>query len=68
MNGTAEKPDLAITARAPDQSEPVVKVRGLVKRYGRHEAVRGVDLDVHRGEIFAFLARTVPVRPRPSRS
>ena len=33
----------------------VVTVRGLVKRYGRREAVRGVDLDVRRGEIFAFL-------------
>ena len=30
-------------------------VRGLVKRYGRHEAVRGIDLAVRRGEIFAFL-------------
>jgi ABC-2 type transport system ATP-binding protein len=35
--------------------EPVVKVRGLVKSYGRRQAVRGIDLDVHRGEIFAFL-------------
>src|SRR3954453_18652699 len=35
--------------------EPVITVRGLVKRYGRREAVRGIDLDVHRGEIFAFL-------------
>jgi ABC-2 type transport system ATP-binding protein len=30
-------------------------VRGLVKRYGGHEAVAGVDLQVRRGEIFAFL-------------
>ncbi|HWD07819.1 MAG TPA: ABC transporter ATP-binding protein [Actinomycetota bacterium] len=36
-------------------AEPVVRVRGLVKKYGGHEAVRGIDLDVHRGEIFAFL-------------
>jgi ABC-2 type transport system ATP-binding protein len=32
-----------------------VTVRGLVKRYGRRQAVRGVDLDVRQGEIFAFL-------------
>jgi ABC-2 type transport system ATP-binding protein len=38
-----------------DQAEQVISVRGLVKRYGRHEAVAGVDLDVQRGEIFAFL-------------
>jgi ABC-type Fe3+/spermidine/putrescine transport system ATPase subunit len=33
----------------------VVSVRGLVKRYGSHEAVAGIDLEVRRGEIFAFL-------------
>jgi len=36
-------------------AEPVIAVRGLRKRYGGVEAVRGVDLEVHRGEIFAFL-------------
>src|SRR5215471_17597864 len=35
--------------------EPVVSVRGLVKRYGSHVAVDGISLDAHRGEIFAFL-------------
>ncbi len=35
--------------------QPAVTVRGLVRCYGRHEAVRGIDLDVQRGEIFAFL-------------
>ena len=45
--------DQAATGSA--QSEPVVSVRGLVKRYGSHEAVAGIDLEVRRGEIFAFL-------------
>jgi ABC-2 type transport system ATP-binding protein len=36
-------------------SEPVISITGLRKRYGDHEAVRGIDLEVHRGEIFAFL-------------
>jgi ABC-2 type transport system ATP-binding protein len=35
--------------------EPVVAVRGLRKRYGRLDAVAGVNLEVYRGEIFAFL-------------
>jgi ABC-2 type transport system ATP-binding protein len=35
--------------------EPVVSVRGLVKRYGSHEAVAGIDLEVRQGEVFAFL-------------
>jgi len=42
-------------ATGPDGSEPVVSVRGLVKRYGSHEAVAGIDFEVRRGEIFAFL-------------
>jgi ABC-2 type transport system ATP-binding protein len=40
---------------AMDMNEPVISVAGLVKRYGDHEAVSGIDLEVHRGEIFAFL-------------
>jgi ABC-2 type transport system ATP-binding protein len=35
--------------------DPVILVRGLVKRYGALEAVAGIDLEVRRGEIFAFL-------------
>jgi ABC-2 type transport system ATP-binding protein len=35
--------------------EPVVSVRGLRKRYGQFDAVAGIDLEVGRGEIFAFL-------------
>ena len=35
--------------------EPVVSVQGLRKRYGPLEAVAGIDLEVQRGEIFAFL-------------
>jgi ABC-2 type transport system ATP-binding protein len=35
--------------------EAVIVVRGLSKRSGDVEAVRGIDLTVQRGEIFAFL-------------
>ncbi len=34
---------------------PVVSVRGLRKSYGSFEAVGGIDLEIERGEIFAFL-------------
>jgi ABC-2 type transport system ATP-binding protein len=34
---------------------PAVRVRGLVKSYGQVQAVRGIDLDIHPGEIFALL-------------
>ena len=35
--------------------DAVITVRGLRKRYGDMEAVAGIDLDIRRGEIFAFL-------------
>ncbi|HEU4906294.1 MAG TPA: ABC transporter ATP-binding protein [Solirubrobacterales bacterium] len=35
--------------------DSVISIRGLRKSYGEVEAVRGVDLDVGRGEVFAFL-------------
>jgi ABC-2 type transport system ATP-binding protein len=35
--------------------ETVIRARGLRKSYGDLEAVRGIDLDVERGEVFAFL-------------
>lgn len=33
----------------------VIEVRDLTKKYGDHEAVKGIDLDVKEGEFFAFL-------------
>ena len=33
----------------------MISVRGLRKSYGALEAVRGIDLEVARGEVFAFL-------------
>ena len=33
----------------------VILTHGLTKSYGRVRALRGVDLEVHRGEIFGFL-------------
>lgn len=48
--------DVAVAKRHTNNpSDPVVRVRGLRKRYGDREAVRGIDLELHRGEIFAFL-------------
>jgi ABC-2 type transport system ATP-binding protein len=38
-----------------DGAEAVITVRGLRKHYGAVEAVAGIDLEVRRGEIFAFL-------------
>ena len=35
--------------------DSVISIRGLRKSYGDFEAVRGIDLEVERGEVFAFL-------------
>ena len=34
---------------------PPIRVQGLTKRYGSFEAVRGVDFEVHAGEVFGLL-------------
>jgi ABC-2 type transport system ATP-binding protein len=53
MFTTTETPSAADLP--PAAADAVIAVRGLRKRYGDFEAVRGVDLEVRRGEIFAFL-------------
>ncbi|HEX2469119.1 MAG TPA: ABC transporter ATP-binding protein [Candidatus Limnocylindrales bacterium] len=42
-----------MTVTAP--AEPVIRVRGLTKRYGDVEAVAGIDFEVAKGEIFGLL-------------
>jgi ABC-2 type transport system ATP-binding protein len=39
----------------PLDPDAAISIRGLVKRYGDAAAVDGLDLDIHRGEIFALL-------------
>src|SRR6266516_5544135 len=57
MSATAPSIHAAAAANlAGDRAgEVVIGVSGLHKRYGELEAVRGIDLKVRRGEIFAFL-------------
>lgn len=35
--------------------EPIIRVQGLAKSYGEFQAVRGIDLEVFGGEVFALL-------------
>ena len=55
----ARNQDPRVAAAAPGggaiESGVAIRVRGLSKRYGDVEAVRGIDLTVRTGEIFAFL-------------
>ncbi len=50
-----EMPPRSAVTDPGDARESAIRVRGLRKSYGATEAVRGVDLDVRAGEIFAFL-------------
>lgn len=34
---------------------PAIEIRGLKRRFGKVEALRGVDLDVHAGEIYGLV-------------
>jgi len=40
---------------ATSAADPVIRVRGLTKRYGDVQAVDGIDFDVAKGEIFGLL-------------
>jgi ABC-2 type transport system ATP-binding protein len=43
------------TTLASTATAPALAVRGLRKRYAKHEAVRGIDFTVEHGEIFGLL-------------
>jgi ABC-2 type transport system ATP-binding protein len=55
MSETVGMSSAASAIVAPIDGEPVVHVRGLVKRYGRQAAVDGVTFDIRPGEIFGLL-------------
>ena len=44
-----------LTPSPQDTASPAIEVRGLRKSYGQVEAVRGIDLQISRGEVFALL-------------
>ena len=47
---------LASNAKAPDaQAARVIEVRGLIKRFGDREVLRGLDLDVRASEVVCII-------------
>jgi ABC-2 type transport system ATP-binding protein len=40
---------------AMEVAEPIVRVLGFVKRYKKHVAVQGVDLEIMRGEMYCLI-------------
>jgi ABC-2 type transport system ATP-binding protein len=61
MEITEDKLDRELAAIDWSDKEPIdrpqaaISVRGLRKSYGKLEAVRGVDLEIERGEIFGVI-------------
>ena len=55
MNTVGEERVAEQPGAARAGADLVISVRALVKHYGAHQAVQGIDLDVRRGEVFAFL-------------
>jgi ribose transport system ATP-binding protein len=47
--------DTSARAVPPSAAEPLVRIRGLAKRFGGTLALAGVDLDIHAGRVLALL-------------
>jgi ABC-type multidrug transport system permease subunit len=48
-------PDRAVEDRQPVAVQRAIDVRGLTKRYGKLEAVRGITFEVNPGEMFGLI-------------
>jgi ABC-2 type transport system ATP-binding protein len=48
-------PEQAVEDRQAVAVQPAIDVRGLSKRYGKLEAIRGIEFEVNRGEMFGLI-------------
>ena len=55
MNTTAATAPEVPRHRDAAFSGPAIEIRGLKKRYGSLDAVRGISFEVERGEIFGLI-------------
>src|SRR6266436_7974625 len=44
-----------MSRRAKESGARIIRYRGVVKRYGSFQALAGVDLDVHAGEVVCLI-------------
>src|SRR3954463_3963128 len=57
MIETTPFPESSLTQAGPD-SAAMITVRALAKRIGRQEILRGIDLDVAKGETLVIIGRS----------
>ena len=43
------------TMSATNAQKPLISVRGLGKKFGKLEVLKGVDLDVNKGDVIAVI-------------
>ena len=49
---------MSLAVEAPAQKPGIVEVRGLRKRFGQNEVLKGIDLTVARGEVIAIIGKS----------
>jgi polar amino acid transport system ATP-binding protein len=50
--------DLPASSSSPSTSDPIIRVRNLHKSFGNLEVLKGIDMDVARGEVIAIFGRS----------
>jgi polar amino acid transport system ATP-binding protein len=56
MSPTAEAREVLEPPEPPEP--PIVRITALRKSYGAHEVLKGIDLDVKRGEVIAIIGKS----------
>jgi polar amino acid transport system ATP-binding protein len=51
-------PPSATAAAAPAPGAPIVDIHGLRKSYGANEVLKGIDIQVRRGEVIAIIGKS----------
>ncbi|HEY9063487.1 MAG TPA: amino acid ABC transporter ATP-binding protein [Burkholderiaceae bacterium] len=57
MAAIAETAAASSSSAAP-ADQPIVRIQGLRKRYGTNEVLKGIDLEVQRGEVIAIIGKS----------
>ena len=47
--------DPAAASEAEPEREPLIRIRGLCKSYGDNEVLRGIDVDINKGDVISVI-------------